>query len=582
MINTSAFLCLLWFALLLPVAAAAQISIAPAPIDFGGQPVDSCTSLSVLVRNEGVVSCFIDSVGFVGRGISPFRLLTPSLPDSIAPGEGHSYVISFCPFDTIAHADSAFFRVRTIGVGVIDTFVAISGRGTGAPAPPKRAHIRVAPQLLDFDTVVVGTCVIRQLTIYNDSTVYLTIDRSYIKPTDAPFEMLDTAGTDAVMSELTVTIPPGTSRTIRIRFCPDSVGQKGAIDTINSNAEEGPITVALRGVGVLPRIVWSGPARHDFGTVDVGSTVDTTLAFVNLSGLPQSVPEIVPGPNAFNDGFELEGVSPRSGDSVLPRDTLIVSVRFTPRSTALVTDPIAMQPPTPTSITIVLVGRGRLTSEEHAVAIESARATVGEPFDLRVYVTPAFVAADGRRNATVRLTMNPRSLQPLESPGWRIAARVGGSVTYTRTDTSALEGDVLATLRLRPLSTAQPVDSVQLSSVEIESDRTTIASERATITIEGCDIGRDLGLARPMKVVAMSRGADGASIGLEYSAPPGTIPILRVVDRSGVLLDRRALPAGSGSTQRFELDLAGYPPGMLIIELVVGAQRVALPIMHRP
>lgn len=571
-------------ALVMPAVVALaqpQIEITPAPIDFGGVPVDSCASRRVVVRNLTADTVIVDSIGIVGSAPSPFAVVHPALPLSIPGLQETELTIDFCPFDTLRQTASLVVLLRNRG-GALDTSVAVSGIGVGGPLPVTEARIEVDPLVLEFDTVEVGTCIERSFRITNRGTAVLTIATSYIVPSGAPFHILDTAGSGGVLPVLAMSIAPDSTRTVRIRFCPDSLGSHAAIDTIISNASEGNVRVVLRGVGIATRPVWSGPRHHDFGTVDLGASSDATLEFVNTSGTAHAVTPIVVGAVAVSQGFEARGTVPSVGAVVLPGDTLLVRLRFTPRAVAVVVDSVVAQSQSQSPIGITLAGMGRSVAEGHAVALEPTSGRVGEPLELRVLISPPLSSADDVHDATIRLRMDPRSFEALASPGWRIDERATGAVTYVRTAIGAITGETVATLRLRPLSTAQPVDTVTLDSIDLSVERLYVSAPRATIALEGCDLGRDLGLSRPLSVRSMSRNERDAIVALEYQAPSGSTPTLAVFDRSGAIVERLTLPPGTGEPQRFDLALDACPPGLLIVELTVERQRLAIPIMHRP
>jgi hypothetical protein len=432
---------------------------------------------------------------------------------------------------------------------------------------------------IDFGNVVVNTCAVDSIRVVNVGNAQLTIRASGVEPTNGPFTLLDSTALNPVDS-IRAVVSASSSRLLNYRFCPIDVGPFEAHDTIEHDGLGETTIVRLRGNGIATRATWSGPTELNFGDVTLGTSSTETVAVRNVGLVPQTVSSVVVNTGVTNPGFFLVSTNPPVGDLVLPGNDLSITIRFTPVDESLVQTALEIEPSTPRAIAIQLRGRGRIAQpEERYVRLDSTSGTVGEALELRVVATRALKAQDGRRLARLRLRMSPTSFYPLESPGWRILRRTRGDVIYERTDTTMIVGLVLARVLVRPLSTARSLDTIQLTEFAIDQEPTTISAATVTISLEGCDLGREVGLARAVRISGISM-APGAAAILEYRAPAGSIPIVRIVDRSGTLLGSLALPQGTDAPQQFPLDLQPYPPGMLLVELVVEEQRITIPIMH--
>jgi hypothetical protein len=442
-------------------------------------------------------------------------------------------------------------------------------------------RISVPATELNFGLVTVGASRELPLTVINEGNGVLSVDVVPIEPRSAPFVLLDTAGGSATLTSLALTIGGTSSRQIRYAFRPTTEGVVEAFDTIRHDGPEPPVVIRLRGIGVTQTATWSGPTLIDFGDVSLGEFRDSIVSIVNITGDMQTVGAIVIDEGAVDVGFDLVASSHVEGDSVAPGEAIAVRVRFTPLDLSLAQTALEVDPGTSRELGVQLRGRGRSPQvEELHARIDSASGVVGTPLELRVLVAPSLPAGRAIDSARIRLRMNPRSFHPLESPGWQMVSRARGDVTYERSGSAPIVGDVVGVVRVMPLSSAQPLDTIRLDAISLGSERVLVPSPTSPVALVGCDLGSSASLARSLKLRAITAVGGSSRAVLEYRAPRGAFPSVRVVDRAGALLGTHPLSEGTDETQLTEIDLSAYPPGMLLIELVVGEQRITAPIMH--
>jgi hypothetical protein len=123
---------------------------------------------------------------------------------------------------------------------------------------------------LSFGNVAVGNNKIQSVTITNNGTA--AINLSQASATGAGYTV---AGGNS-----TLTIPAGQSGTLQIQLTPASAGVINGSLSIESNAANSPLKVALTGTGTEPLLVVS-PGTIQFGNVKVGQSTTQPVMLTN-------------------------------------------------------------------------------------------------------------------------------------------------------------------------------------------------------------------------------------------------------------------------------------------------------------
>lgn len=168
----------------------------------------------------------------------------------------------------------------------------------------------------DFGTTCVGSFVDETLTINNTGASTLKI--SSITSSSPAFEV------PSVVS-YPLTVNPGESITVVIRFQPTTVGPQSAVVTIHANTPSGTRTVSVSGTAGSGHLVLAIADAGDFGSVCVGSFRDEPLIVNNSGSCPLSVTAITSSDTDF---------SPPTVESypvlIAPGAALGVPIRFAP------------------------------------------------------------------------------------------------------------------------------------------------------------------------------------------------------------------------------------------------------------
>ena len=136
-------------------------------------------------------------------------------------------------------------------------------------------------------------------------------------------------GEFAVTSGSGVTLAPNATTALNVSFTPMAVGSRSAGLVINSNADNGPNTVALTGIGISP--LQTGFSGLNFGLVAVNaSSKPMTITVTNGGSAPITISSVSStGPNASE--FTTTG---GTGVILAPAASTAITVQFTRTATA--------------------------------------------------------------------------------------------------------------------------------------------------------------------------------------------------------------------------------------------------------
>ncbi len=254
----------------------AALSIAPSPLAFGNQRVGIPSAPQNLrATNTGIGPVTITATAISG----PFSRSGPALPVTLAAGAFADFAVSFSP-NTPGPAAGQLSITSTAASS--PDVVALSGTGT---AP----QIVVGPGSLDFGDQRVGTTGTRTVAVSNPGNDILKISAA------------STVGVFANTDTFPISLPPGGTATLTVRFTPTSATTFNGNLTITSDAVPTTKVVPLTGRGVEP-VVAVNPGSLGFGNRRVGTTSPAqSLTISNIGTSPLLVSSIsVPAPFVLN------------------------------------------------------------------------------------------------------------------------------------------------------------------------------------------------------------------------------------------------------------------------------------------
>ncbi|HWH93856.1 MAG TPA: choice-of-anchor D domain-containing protein [Baekduia sp.] len=251
-------------------AEAAMLTASPPVVSFGGVVVGDQLAGTVTLGNGGGQPLTITRVELPA---APFSVdAAPVAGDVIAAGDAINLGVHFAP-SAVGDFNDDLVVETTGGTKTIG----LNGSAGLGPA------LSVAPSGgWSFGTVVVGQSAERTVVVANAGDSPMTITKSK-PPTGSAFSVLDGLDEGSV-------IPPGESRSLRVRFTPAAAGTVTASWVLNAADGTGVHDLALTGEGVMPPVDdGGGTPGYGGGTPDDGGGT-TSAAGGDVPPPPTLVP----------------------------------------------------------------------------------------------------------------------------------------------------------------------------------------------------------------------------------------------------------------------------------------------------
>jgi hypothetical protein len=217
-------------------------------LNFGVVAIGDKKKLDVTLKNTGNADCTVQkpAFGMFTDGSFSFGTLAPGLPGTLKPGDTQSIEVVFAPTGPISIP--TFMQFLSV-----QTSEAVTSECTmGGSAGCKQVYltgsgvtlaIDTVPGALDFGLVTVGcNSTEKTVTIYNVGGAQVIISGFAIDPSTAPFTISQQPVTP-------VTLNPGDSTAVRVRYHPGSAQLDTAMLVISHNFSSGSSTVPLKGTG---------------------------------------------------------------------------------------------------------------------------------------------------------------------------------------------------------------------------------------------------------------------------------------------------------------------------------------------
>jgi uncharacterized protein (TIGR03382 family) len=331
-----------------PRSAAAQLTDAPDPLNFGNVRVGNQPTRDVTLTNSGVVDVTIDTCTILAPA-GDFSVT--ACPASVPAGGTATVTVEFAP--QVRGADSVTLRV-TYALGTMTENTTVTGRGI---APDMVVTVLPDPGggPIDFGTSLAGTPSSTTYTfrVENAGDAQLDVQRSEggSDPVDWTY-----APPGANFS-----LDPGETRDIEATFTPAAGGARSATVTftdLDGLSTDPTAAFALSGTGLAPSLEVDVSALA-FGSQSVGTQSAAQTATISNGGdADLTITSVnVPGPN--NSEWVVTGFP---GDTTLePGDTLEIDVVFAPTAVGAQNANLVIasdSPVAPTSVQVALNGSG--------------------------------------------------------------------------------------------------------------------------------------------------------------------------------------------------------------------------------
>ncbi len=260
--------------------------------------------------------------------IPQFAISGPTLPVSVAPGQGVSFLVVFTPNAAVKFSGSINFSIQGRDGS---RKVSVSGTGLAQiPASPGPVpEISLSTTSLNLGGVLVGSTSSQSVLLTNSGTADLSISQISAKGT----------GFAATGLALPVTVPAGQSVSLAVSFSPLTAGSATGSVTVLSNAANTPSAkFALTGAGTAQTLHLSASASNlNFGNILVGTTSSSSpVTYTNTGNTSVSISQV----KVTGSGFTAGGIPVPS--SLAPGQMATLMVSFDPSVTGAATGSVSV------------------------------------------------------------------------------------------------------------------------------------------------------------------------------------------------------------------------------------------------
>lgn len=269
--------------------AAGQLTIAPAPLNFGNLTVGTTRTqpltLSATGANVTVSSATSSSSQFVLQG--------PSFPLTIAAGQSVPFNVAFTPQSSGAVSGSLLFvsnasNSQTQGPSPSSS-IPLSGTGV------TQGTLATIPAALAFGNAQVGNSTSVSETLTNTGGTSLTI--SAATAVGAGFSLNGLA--------LPLTLAAGQSTSFTVLFSPTASGAASGSVNLTSSASDSSLSIPLTGKGVTAGALAANSPTLAFSNVQVGNSASLSETLTNTGGSTVTISQA----NLSGAGFSISGLA---------------------------------------------------------------------------------------------------------------------------------------------------------------------------------------------------------------------------------------------------------------------------------
>lgn len=547
---------------------AADITV-PDTLYMGLILAGTCDSITIPIINDDRTAIRIDSVYLAGDDFIEFTILEPAstVIERIEPGSLFHLELQFCSTRPLCSRTSLFLVARPVDGSLSPRLYRVRvGACAGSP------QLMIDHNTVEFGSVDIGTCGNSRFGIHNIGNYPLRIDE--LQHGRHPFVIIEK---DTIAG---ATILPGNARYLTVQFCPDAPGDVYDTVMVFNSASAPPVLLPMHGRGINSVLELADTV--DFKTTLLGNCRDTVLVIRNNGLRPLSITSTGLDLQGVDAGFSVTmPVSTSNPLVILPGDTAQLNLRYCPTDTerAVTTLRIAMGSGQLYSVAL----RGDAVAG--AVWLDTVSGSAGDLVHLHARIHPQLYMVVPITSYRFRLKLNLTALVPKQL----IPARpdVTSSMTFDNSGivtimvsdlNSRVNNDLLFTLVLRGLSTADPANPVTIEEFSMPDIPSLSVAGHGLVLLDGCDIAHG-GVQISRRMAFKSVATEPGRINLLYQASAGVAPTLSLYDLSGRLVKSFILEPGTGEDQRADLSAGPLHHGPYMLELSTESERVAVPVM---
>ncbi len=289
-----------------------DIGVSPDSIAFGSIEINTTTTQSLTISNEGTSVLTVTNVTLNGVNGSEFAVENITIPLAILPGDSSVGLVHFQPVTT--GEKQASLQIESNDPDENPVIVPLTGMAIPVPVP----DISVTPAVLSFGDVEINNSALQTLQIINLGSANLVIANTNITGVDS----VDFAVLTSIDS---LVVLPNDTSSVDVRFSPVTAGAKSAtLQIISNDPDQGIVNVALSGTGITIADIAVSPTSVDFGNVEFGDSTDQTIFLINSGTADLNILST----SITDDTTGQFSVVSLSNSVVAPNDTQTVLLRY--------------------------------------------------------------------------------------------------------------------------------------------------------------------------------------------------------------------------------------------------------------
>jgi hypothetical protein len=408
-------------------AASPQLTLSAGTLTFGNVTVNTPSTQPVTLTSSGTAPVTVNSAALAGTG---FTMSGATFPVTLNPSQSVTLNVQFDP--TATGPASGQLTIQSDSSTNSTAVVNLSGTGTAATSP----QLTVSAASLTFGDVTVNTASTQPVTLTSTGTAPVTINSAA------------TSGTvfTASGATLPVTLNPGQSVTLNVRFEPTAPGAAADQLTIQSDSStNSTAVVSLSGTGTAatsPQLTLSAVSLAFGGvTLNTPTTLPLTLSSTGTA------PVTINSETLAGTGFTASGAT--FPVTLNPGQSATLNVQFDPTTTGAASGQLTIQSDSSTNSTAVvnLSGTGTATVVPNPqltispVSLAFGSVTLNTPTTLPVTLSSSGTAPVTINSAALTgtaFTMSPATFPVTLNPGQSVTL----NVQFDPTTTGAASGQL--------------------------------------------------------------------------------------------------------------------------------------------
>lgn len=490
------------------------LTVSANELDFGTVLINHVATQILTLTSAGTEAVTVDSATMSGYG---FTMDGVTLPITLNPGQSATMQVHFDP--TLATSYSGSMTIASTGGTSTVSFI---GTGVGAAVP----QLTLSSMNLAFGNIPINTVSTQALTLSSTGTAPVTVNSAGI------------SGTSYGLSgaNFPVTLTPGQSITVQVRFSPTAASTYPGTVTFSSNSASGAIaTVSLLGIGqsaAMAQLTVS-PANLSFGSIALNTKASQSITLSSTGTAAVTVNSAL----VTGTGFALSGGSFPA--TLSPGQTMSLQVVFGPSTASTYVGTVTIRSDSNTAgmATVSLTGNGA-ASANPVLSLSSTNLAFGS-VPLATPTTLALtLASTGTSPVTVSAERLTGSAFALSGATFPVTLNPGVAITLQVQFNPSVLGSASGQITLTSNSTTGSTMAVALSGTGVAAAHqvtlTWVAPASSPVPVAGFNVYRSEGGSSSFAVIGSTGNTQTTYVDPNVQALSSYAYYVKSVDSAGV------------------------------------------------